>query len=71
MVLMFISFAGANYFLLFFGFNPVFTGHLSRESAFPIRSVQHKSVAGTDDQKYSIFSQYFANSLKFKTPGTD
>jgi len=56
---MFIFFADANYFLLFFGFNPVFTGHLNRESAFPIRNVQHKSVAGSADQKYSIYFPVF------------
>jgi len=71
MVLVFIFSAGANYFLLFFGFNPVFTGHLNRESAFPIRNVQHKSVAGSADQTYSTFFQYSASSLKFKTTGTD
>ena len=52
-------------------FIPVFTGHLNTESAFPIRNVQHKSVAGSADQKYSIFLQYSASSFKFRTSGTD
>jgi len=45
MVLMFIFFAGANYFLIFFGFNPIFTGHLNRELAFTIRKVRHTSLS--------------------------
>jgi len=68
---MFISFAGGNEYLLFFGFIPVFPANLNKESALPTPSVQQKSVAVSADQKYSLFYLYSANSLKFKTSGTD
>jgi hypothetical protein len=54
-------FADANPFLLFFGFYPVFAGHLNRESAFTIRNVQHTSLSLAMPIKNTI---YFPSTLR-------